>query len=150
MSKNLRRRTFLGNSLVLSSGLAVGAFSAESLAAAPQTQSKKMFLDDSDQRLDGKELQSLFKKDAPVSIHGVTYKGSQYTQVINADGTTVKEIDDGRKEDGKWRIEDDELVMHFPSIGGGERLVLQSYRFNRGNLYNAWSPKTGRWSWFAV
>ena len=150
MSKKVKRRTFLGNSIVLSSGLAVGAFSAESLAAAPATQSKKMFLQKSDERLDDKELQSLFAADTPISIHGVTYQGSQYTQLLKADGTTVKEIDDGRKEQGKWRIENDELLMNFPSIGGGKPLVLQIYRFDKGNLYRAWSPATGRWSWFAV
>jgi hypothetical protein len=150
MSKNVKRRTFLGNSIVLSSGLAVGAFSAESLAEAPATQSRKLFLHKSDKRLHNKELRSLFNADAPISLQGITYKGSQFTQLMKADGTIVKEMDDGRKEKGQWSIKKDELVMKFPTIAGGEQIPLQIYRFKKGNLYKAWSPSTGRWSWFVI
>ena len=147
MDQPKNRRQFLISSLAVSAGVATGAFSQASLADTPAKQKKDLFMSENDTRIKGQALNTLLSNN---TMAGVTHKGSQYMTYLQKGGIAIKEIDDGRKEKGHWSVKNDELMLEFPTIAGGEAFSMIIYRFKQGNLYKGWSPKTHRWTWFIV
>ena len=147
MENDKHRRQFLLSGLAISAGVASGAFSQASLAASPAKQAKDLFTTPNDKQLTDKELTILLSDN---TMAGVTHKGSQYMTYLQKGGTAIKEIDDGRKEKGQWKIENNELTLRFPTIASGESFSMMIYRFKQGDLYKGWAPKTHRWTWFIV
>ncbi len=138
------RREFLGYGTAITTGLAMGAFTTNILAAAPKTMGEGDFVGGFDARLDDAQIRQVLVGN---TMEGVTYKGQEYAAYIDPDGMIDKMIGD-RREQGRWDIKDGTFDMQFPTLGGGNPFALQVYQHNNGAIYKGWSPTEQRWTWF--
>lgn len=146
MAADQERRQFIGTGAAITAGLALGAFSRESLAADPKNLSAETFIGRYDSRLDDTGVRKLI---AGQTIMGVTYKGSEYLAYFDPNGTVDKMID-VRRDQGRWSVQDRRLGFDFPKLAGGKPFALEIYRYRNGVLHKGWSPQEKRWTWFVV
>ncbi|MCP3944182.1 MAG: hypothetical protein GY710_22270 [Desulfobacteraceae bacterium] len=102
-------------------------------------------------RLSGKQINEIAVGN---TLIGVTYKGVPYVLHFDPNGEVILQMNDGRKEVGKWEINNDHIMSQWPTIANNERLELDYYQYKNGHIYlsvaTQFPHKSSRWSWFVI